>query len=113
MIDPAYQGSDAFRLLYESYLTRLLELAKREMYVVEIMADVITEDGLRLAEFVGMKRLRESRHGTFIYKGTLLPPALRVTTHICKQLTGFYKAKYAELKELLELSHADGGAPAE
>jgi hypothetical protein len=103
IVDPAYEGSDVFRLLYESYLAKLLELAQREMYATELLADVISDDGIRLAEFLGMRKLRPTQHGSSIYKTTLLPPAVRVTTQTCKKLTAYYKSKYGELKELLEL----------
>jgi hypothetical protein len=104
VVDPAYQGSAAFGALYEAHLDRLLSLARREVFATELLADVITADGERLAQFIGMQRVRPSDHGSGIYKAQLLPPALRVTTRKGKQLLAFYASKYQEFKDLLDVA---------
>jgi len=103
-VDPEVRGSAAFKLVYDAYLTKLLSLARREMFVSEVLADAITEHGERLARCVGMKYLRASAHQTSVYKCTLLPPTLRPTTRAGHHLMSFYRRRYEELRELIPSS---------
>ena len=115
VVDPTYQGSAAFRALYEAYLAKLLDLAQRDIFVTEVLADVVSADGERLAAFIGMEKVRPSQHNSTIQKAMLLPPSLRVTTRRGKQLCVYYEAKYEEFKDLLRIGSppdataADGG----
>jgi hypothetical protein len=100
-VDPAHQGTSAFRLLYGALVSKLLKLAGDEMFFTEVLAYALTAQGEKLARYTGMKRVRVARDGFGIYKLTLLPPALRVTSLGAKNLMGYYQAKYEEFKDLL------------
>lgn len=100
VVNPAYHNSDAFRLMYEAYLDKLLALSRRDIFFVEILADAVSADGLRLARFVGMKEVAKSAHGSRIHKVSLLPPSLRATTRSGRLLAEHYKIKYEEFKAL-------------
>jgi hypothetical protein len=79
IVDPAYRGTDAFRQMYNSYLNKVSHLAYREIFVRELLADAITEDGLALVKWLGMKRVTDTptEHGSSIYKAILLPPNIK------------------------------------
>lgn len=96
-----YQATNAFRLLYEAFVSKLLDLARKEIFFTEVLAYALTDLGEKLAKHAGMKCIRTSKDGFRIYKMTLLPPSLRVTTTGAKNLTYFYQAKYEEFKDIL------------
>lgn len=100
-VDPSYQGTNAFRILYDAFVSKLLDLARTQMFFTEVLAYALTPDGEKLAKYAGMKCVRTAKDGFGIYKMTLLPPALRVTTNGAKNLMCFYQAKYEEFKDLL------------
>jgi hypothetical protein len=103
-IDPSYHGTTAFKLLYDGYIEKLLELARNEIFISEIIADTVTEMGEKIAKYIGMKKVKRTNHDSFIYQVTLLPPSLRLTTTKGKNLLIFYKKKYEEFKDLLDFS---------
>lgn len=99
---PAYEGTNAFRLLYNAFLEKLLRLAQRDMVISELVADAITAKGVKLCEYVGMVKVTESDHGSSIYAASLLPPTLRATTISGKKLQNYYRTKFEEFRDLLE-----------
>ena len=104
VIDPDYRGTIAFKMLYEAYFDKLLNLARNDVYVSEIIADAVTKDGEKLCNFIGMKKINDTTHGSLIYKTTLLPPSIRVTTRKAKNIALLYQKKYEEFKELLDIN---------
>ncbi|MCJ7481759.1 MAG: DUF4145 domain-containing protein [Thermodesulfovibrionales bacterium] len=101
-IDPSYHSTTAFKALYNAFIDKLLDLAQREFYITEILADAVTEEGNRLCQYAGMRSLGETSHNSQIFKATLLPPSLRVTSLKAKKLTIFYQKKYEEFRDLLK-----------
>jgi len=103
-VHPDYQGTIAFKMLYEAYFDKLLYLARNDIYITEMLGDVVSEDGEKLAKFIGMKKLKDTTHESSIYKVMLLPPSIRVTTSKAKNLMVLYQKKYEDFKDLLDLS---------
>lgn len=101
-IDPSYHSTTAFKTLYDAFIDKLLELAQREIFVTEILADAVTDEGGRLCRYAGMREIGNSSHDSKIFKVTLLPPALRVTSLKAKKLTVFYQNRYEEFRDLLK-----------
>jgi hypothetical protein len=91
-------------MLYEAYFDKLLNLARNDVYVSEIIADAVTKDGEKLCNFIGMKKINDTNHDSLIFKTTLLPPSIRVTTRKAKNLALLYQNKYEEFKELLDIN---------
>lgn len=104
VIDPDYRGSIAFKMLYEAYFDKLLNLARNDVFVSEIIADAVTKDGEKLCNFIGMKKINDTQHGSAIFKTTLLPPSIRVTTKKAKHLAILYQKRYEEFKDLLDIN---------
>jgi hypothetical protein len=101
-VDPAYNQSNAFKLIIDGFIDLLLDLAlQKEIFITEMIADAVTKKGEELCEFAGMKEITVSSHGSKIYKAVLLPPSLRMKYKNGKRLTDFYKRIYEEYKELL------------
>jgi len=100
-LHPSYQNTSAFRALYDAFIEKLVQLARNDIFMTEILADAVTPEGVRLCRYAGMHEERQTEHKSTIYKVSLLPPALRVTTKTGKNLLGFYKRKYEEFKDLL------------
>lgn len=100
-LHPSYHTTTAFKALYDAFIDKLLDLAHKEVFITEILADAVTSEGVRLCEYAGMKSVRDSNHQSTIYKTSLLPPALRVTSIKAKALTVFYQRKYEEFRSLL------------
>ena len=103
IVHPTYHRTGVFKLLYQSYIEKLLDLAEQELFVTELVADAVTPYGSRMAEWLGMTEVGKSRHNSTIYAIELLPPTkIRMESNSLKKLILYYRAKYKELKELLE-----------
>lgn len=99
-ISPDYQNTIAFKILYDSYIDIILELAmQKEIYVSDIAADASTPQGERLCDAVGMKFITETDHKSKIYAGTLIPPSLRLKNRKGNELITFCQKKYEEYKD--------------
>jgi len=99
-IDPSYQCTYTYKALIEGFIDKLISLAQRDMFISDVVGDAITPAGQRMAMYAGMKKMCDSEHGSSIYRVTLLPPSLRVTTAKGKKLLTYYRNKYEEFKEL-------------
>ena len=103
-IAPNYQNTEAFKILYNSLIGIILDLAiTHEIYFSELLSDACTQQGERLSHAIGMKFLKDSKYGTKLYWGTLIPPSLRLRNNMGKALISFYNNKFDEFKELLNL----------
>lgn len=100
-LHPSYHTTAAFKALYDAFIDKMLCLAEQEICFSEVLADAVSDEGVRLCRYAGMKEVRSTKHGSTIYKVTLLPPALRVTTSKGKSLVQFYQRKYEEFRDLL------------
>lgn len=99
-IDPVYQNTNVFRLLYNAFVDFLLELAtEKEVFVTDIIADAVTNSGEKLCKTVGMQHVTASTHDSQIYKATLIPPSIQLRNENGRKLVSFCKRKYDEFKE--------------
>lgn len=101
-VSPNYKGTIAFKMLYEAFFDRLLQLADNDIIISELVADAITSDGEKLAEYIGMRKIKDSSHNSSIYHTTLLPPSIRATSSKAKSVHQLYEKKYEEYRNLLE-----------
>jgi GNAT superfamily N-acetyltransferase len=104
IVHPAYRRSGVFKLLYESYVDKLLAFAREEIFVTEVLADAVTDDGRRLVKWMHMDKIADSHHQSTIHRLVLLPPTMRADSGSMMKLMRHYGSRYAELKELLESS---------
>lgn len=103
-VHPKYNGSIAFKIMYDLFIDMLLMLAKEsEIYISEILADAVTTKGRVLCESIGMYKHCISKHGTQMYKAELIPPSmttLRLINQHGKQLFEYYQKVYEKYKEI-------------
>lgn len=95
-IHPDYHNTSAFKLLYDAFLLHIMRLADREIYFSEVLADAVSDSGEKLCKYIGMQQLKESSHGSKIYTTSLLPPKIRITTKVSRQLTEKYEAIFRQ-----------------
>lgn len=101
VVDPAYRDhSMAYKKMLDAFVRFLVELADRDIFVLEISADAISSFGNRICTSLGMQK-RHERPNSTLYHSTLLPPALRLHTNDGTRLIRFYKKKYEDLKDML------------
>lgn len=106
-IHPSYQNTSAFRILYETFVNKLIDLARKEIFLVEIIADAVTPEGLRLCKYAGMKEYCKTNHNSAIYSVMLLPPSLRITTAAGKTLVSYYEKKYQDFRDIIDLVYSE------
>lgn len=101
-LDANYRGLSAFPVLYDAFIDNLCVLAKSGVYISDVLAFAVTEQGEKLANYIGMKMGRRSAKGFNVYKLNLLPPELRITTEKSGQLYEFYEKKFKEIRRVTD-----------
>lgn len=99
-ISPEYQDSNAFKILYDSFIEEILNIAiLKEIFISEILADASTPQGERLCNAIRMTFITSTNHNSKIYRGILIPPSLRLRNLMGQRLTQLYNKKFDEFKE--------------
>lgn len=104
-IDPLYQNTGAFIMLYNALIDLVITLAKeREIYISEVLAEASTKQGEKFCKMVGMKKISTTNSETDIYRLITIPPEFRHTSHKGKELFELCKSKYEEYREYFQNS---------
>lgn len=90
-IHPDYHNTSAFKALFDGFIIHILQLYEREIYFSSIVADAVSASGEKLCNYIGLKHIIDSNHGSKIYEGALMPPSIRPTTVLCKRLIKIYQ----------------------
>ena len=102
-IDPKYQNTGAFIMLYNAFIDLIITLAKeREIYISEILAEASTRQGEKFCKMVGMKKISSTNSETDIYKLVTIPPEFRHTSKKGKELYNLCKSKFEEYRDYFE-----------
>lgn len=103
-IHPAYNTTNAFRIIYSNFIDFLLNLAsEHEIFISDIIADGVTQKGANLCESIGMTKVAKSIHNSDVYEACLIPPSLttiKLNNRIGQQLLAYYKQMYNNYKEI-------------
>lgn len=103
-INPAYNTTSAFKVIYNSFIDFLLHLAsEREIFISDIIADGVTPKGASLCESIGMNKETITTHNSSVYSAKLIPPeytTLKLNNRIGRRLITCYERIYNEYKEL-------------
>ena len=103
-IHPAYNTTNAFRIIYSNFIDFLLKLAsEHEIFISDIIADGVTQKGSNLCESIGMTKVAKSIHNSDVYEACLIPPSLttiKLNNRIGQQLLAYYKQMYNNYKEI-------------
>jgi len=102
-INPNYQGNAAvLRALLSAFVDRLLEFTKDDIFIQSIYTDVYSREGKKLAEYFGLKKVRNSIEGE-IFKSVLLPPDfIGKFPANTKKLKLTYSKKFEEYSKLID-----------
>lgn len=104
VVDPVYQKATlVYKKLFDGAIEFLLKLAERDIFIVELSADAVSKDGERICESISMKKVLVTNHNSSIYHVNMLPPTFRTPSSNGVKLTRFYKKKYDEYKDILDL----------
>lgn len=103
-IHPSYNTTNAFKVIYTSFVDFLLYLAtEHEIFISDIIADGVTFKGSSLCESIGMNKLKLTTHSSNLYHAALIPPevtSLKLNNLIGRRLISYYTKIYNEYKEL-------------
>lgn len=99
---PEYQNTFVFKILYDAFIDSFISLAKKDIYISEISADAISEQGKNLCNFIRMNKINITTHNTEIYSISFLPPKFRITTQKGKYLKDLYSDKYEQIKDFMD-----------
>jgi len=83
-----------FKLLYNGFFQKLLNLALDGCFIQELVADAITYEGKNLAESFGMEAFTTTNHNSAIFYAKLLPPNFRFYEGITQDVFKLYKNYY-------------------
>ena len=67
-VHPRYTRSSAFSIVYKSFLEIIQDLAYKNIFITEILADTATKKGALLCRSLGMKKHLDTDHNTVLYK---------------------------------------------
>lgn len=90
-VHPKYNKTTAFRVVYESFLNIFENLAKKGIFISEMLADSATKRGAVLCRGLGMKKHLVTSHNTTLYK-------MQITGENQKKLFG----KHQKLQEIYQ-----------
>lgn len=103
-INPAYNSTAAFKIIYTGFIDFLLDLATElEIFISDIIADGVTQKGENLCQSIGMTKVTTSDHKSNVYSASLIPPtlsSLKLNNKVGHKLITYYQRMYNEYKEI-------------
>lgn len=103
-INPAYNSTAAFKIIYTGFIDFLLDLATElEIFISDIIADGVTQKGENLCQSIGMTKVTTSDHKSNVYAASLIPPtlsSLKLHNKVGHKLITYYQRMYNEYKEI-------------
>ena len=102
-IDPLFQNTGAFIILYNSLIDLIISMAKeREIYISEILAEASTKQGEKFCKMVGMTKIASSKNNTDVYRLITIPPEFRLRNNKGKELYDICNKKFSEYRDYFE-----------
>jgi len=99
-IDPKYQNTNAFIVLYNALIDLIISLAKdREIYISEVLAEASTKQGEKFCKMVGMKKTIHTPNETDVYRLVTIPPQFRLNNNKGKELFKLCREKFEEYRD--------------
>lgn len=102
-IDPEYQNTGAFIMLYNALIDLFIALARdREIYISEVIAEASTRQGEKFCQMIGMKNLMTSDNDTDIYQLITIPPSFSLKNKKGKELYEICERKFEEYRDYFD-----------
>lgn len=111
VIHPDYQKTEVFMMLFDAITQKFIRLGEDGIFIDRIVADAVSDKGVKFCKLFGMKEQRSSSHHSQIYEVRMLPPEFRVSSKATSILYNYYSQKASELG-LLEEKKEPRSAPA-
>ena len=103
VIHPDYQNTGVLKPLFDALVEKFIRLGNNDILMKRLIADAVTEKGVKVCELFGMEKIKSSKHHSQIYETQFLPPKFRVTSKATNELYKFYEQKAEELDFIIDL----------
>lgn len=90
VIHPDYQNTRVFKMLYDALIDKIIKLGENDMYIKRMVADAVSDKGMKFCQLFGMEKVKNSHHNSTIYEVEMIPPRFRVSSRATKELYSFY-----------------------
>ena len=97
-IHPRHRGASLLLAMIDFMVEDFIALAERGIFARTLTADVVSREGEKMAQLLGLKEVCRSNHGSRIFEATTLPPELRETTASTERLVGIYWEEFVRRK---------------
>lgn len=99
--DSTEDGIRRFRLLYEAFLDKLINLTEDNIIISRVIADAVSEAGKIMCVDSKMNKIKDTEHdNSTIYELKLYPPEFHAVTKKQKELFNILSEKYKEFGEI-------------
>lgn len=107
VIHPDYQNTRVFKMLYDAIIDKIIKLGENDMFIKRMVADAVSDKGMKFCQLFGMEKVKNSYHNSTIYEVEMIPPHFRISSRATKELYSFYKNitdmfEYEEKNELVD-----------
>jgi len=90
VIHPRHRGATLLLTMVETMVEDFIALAERGIFGRTLTADVVSREGEKLAQLLGLTEVCRTNHGSRVFEVVALPPELRETTPSTERLVGMY-----------------------
>jgi len=100
VVSPEYQKmTPIYRMLYNGFIKLLVDLARNDIYFLEVSARAVTQEGEKICTTLNMKHVADVGE-IKIFHASMFPPQLRIITNQGSQLIELYQKKFNSLIKL-------------
>lgn len=96
VVHPQYQNSAVFMQLVNAVMQKFILLGEHGVYIKRMLADAVTDNGIKFCKLFGMNKVLASNHNSTLYEVCMIPPKFRVLSKMTKALKDYYVLKYKE-----------------
>lgn len=82
VIHPEYQGTSSVFFLLNGFINNLLKLIKKGIEFDKVLADAVSEKGLKIATSLGLERICNSNHSSTILETNVYTMIQRYTINL-------------------------------
>lgn len=96
VVRPDHRSASLILTMMDAMVQDFIDLTSRGIFFENMIADVVSRDGIKFCRLFGLNEVCATNHNSFIYEVSSLPPMMRVTTPTTKRLYDIYRAKFAD-----------------
>lgn len=103
MIREEYRNTALFLYMFNAVIDLFMNIGNRGILPRKMIADAVTENGIKFCKLFGMEKVKDSEHQSSLYEVSLIPPKFRVSSRATKTLHDYFQEKYEENKDFIDL----------